>query len=146
MSQPRWPWWSYVKEIIRRYPALAAQLRDIQSPGITVQYGGTGGGSGISRQTERLALAELPGSTQREYQAVADALAALESRPGGRERLKLIRMVYWRRTHTLAGAAYKLHISEITARRWNREIILLVAEKMGLFEAKKAKDDTLEPK
>lgn len=131
MSRPRWPWWGYVKEIIRRYPALAAQLRDMQAPGITVQYGGTGGGSGVSRQTERLALTELPPSTQREYQAVADALAELEDRP---ERVELIRLIYWRRTHTIYGAARKLHISERTAKRWHRDFIYLVAEKLDLYK------------
>lgn len=139
MSRPHWPWWSYVKEMIRRYPERSAELDRLRTARITVNYSTMGHSGGVSRQTEQLALKDLPESTRREYQAVADALTALEARANGDEVLKMIRLVFWKRTHTLAGAALNIHVSESTARRWHREFIYLVAEKYGLYEPKTGK-------
>ena len=45
------------------------------------------------------------GVAAREVDAVSDAVYATERMDGGEARLKMIRMVHWDRTHTLAGAA-----------------------------------------
>ena len=51
----------------------------------------------------------------------------------GAERLKLIDLVLWKRTHTLQGAAMVVYVSERTAQEWHRQFIYLVAEKRGLY-------------
>lgn len=102
MSKPRYPWWGYVKAIIRQYnggkftPASASQIA--------------------------------------EYQAVREAVEQTEAMSGGKERIWLVRIVFWERTHTLEGAALEVHCSERTARRWHTDFILLVAKKRGLLD------------
>lgn len=140
MSKPRYIWWSYVKGMIRQYPALRDELEDLRSQSITAKYDAMPHGSGgDSRQAEALALRALPPRQQKEYESVCTALDIISARNNGAIHIRLIKLVYWDRTHTLAGAARKLHISEITARRWHSEIIYLVAEKYGLYEPKRAK-------
>ena len=48
------------------------------------------------------------------------------------ERQKLATMVLIRQSHTIPGAALKLHISERTAQRWHAEFICAVAQRLGL--------------
>src|SRR5699024_6992089 len=49
---------------------------------------------------------------------------------------QLCQMVLVKRTHTIAGAALQLHISEATARRWHWEVITKMAHEMKLsFES-----------
>lgn len=69
-----------------------------------------------------------------EYQAVREAVEQTEAMNGGKERIWLVRIVFWERTHTLEGAALEVHCSERTARRWHTEFILLVARKRGLLD------------
>ena len=48
------------------------------------------------------------------------------------DRQRLIAMVLIRQSHTIPGAALKLHISERTAQRWHAEFICAVAQRLGL--------------
>ena len=66
----------------------------------------------------------------REY--VEAAIAATKRIPNGKWRCRMIEMVYFRQTHTLAGAAYACHISYGTARDWNGDFIRLVADQLHL--------------
>ena len=95
---------------------------------MTAGYGGTHG-DGQSRSTEKLATISLGDLTDREVDAVQRAIVMTKSLPNGEERLKLIRMVYWQRTHTLAGASLACGVSEATGRRWHGDFIRLTAEK-----------------
>ena len=45
----------------------------------------------------------------------------------GASRVEFIEMIYWRRSHSLQGAAMKIGISERTGLRWHGEFIKLVA-------------------
>lgn len=135
MSRPRYPWWGYIKNIIRLYPARVAEYDLLKSAPVTPNYAATGHGSGISKPTEQAALKEFPPYKQREYDAVRLAVTQISAFADGDDRIKLAEMMYWKRTHTLCGAAYKLNISERTARRWNKEFVYLVAEKMGLWKS-----------
>ena len=70
----------------------------------------------------------------REFDAVRLAIQQTDGTQGGDNRLQLIKLIYWKRTHTLSGAALELHISYRTARRWNGEFIRLVAGNFGLLD------------
>ena len=72
--------------------------------------------------------------TQREHRAVAHAVEATRGLPDGAERMALVDMIFWRRSHTLTGAADVCHVSERTARRWHSDFIWLVARAFGLTE------------
>lgn len=47
-------------------------------------------------------------------------------------RRKFADMVLIKHTHTIVGAAIQLHISEPTARRWHREVIISMAREMKI--------------
>lgn len=129
MSRPRYPWWGYVREIVRRYPAMKAEADELQKVSITAAYGPqTGHGSEPGRTTERAALRQLPEPEQRELDAVAQAIAI-----SSEETVELIRLVFWARSHTLNGAAMTLHLSYMSARRRQGDFLKRVARFRGLL-------------
>lgn len=65
--------------------------------------------------------------------AVKKVLARTKGQYRGEERLKMIDLVYRKRQHNVPGAAVQLHISEGTARDWNREFVYAVAKEMGFL-------------
>lgn len=83
-----------------------------------------------------MAVRELPGIHQREYEAVRRAIDVTERYPNGRDRLKVIRLVLWEKTNTktLQGAALVVPCSYMTARRYHYEFICLVAEFFGFLD------------
>lgn len=127
MSKPRYRWWGYVKNVIRAYPGLKREYDDLHEQSITANISGTGGSGGISRGTESIAIRELPRPKQREYDAVRQTILLTEHLRTGLDRLKLIDMVFWKGTHTLAGAAMALNISYDTAIDYHGDFIMLVA-------------------
>ena len=71
----------------------------------------------------------------RKYGYLSEAeIAAFQSvwESTDQERQKLVAMVLIRQSHTIPGAALKLHISERTAQRWHAEFICAVAQRLGL--------------
>lgn len=135
MSKPRYKWWAYAKSMIREFPGRYEELCARRLPRTVQQYGAiVRGGSGTSRQTETLATTELPRVAQREYDAVRAAVEETLKRSDGRERVRLIDLIFWRQTHTLAGAAQAVHVSYVTAARWHGEFIRLVGANFGLID------------
>lgn len=132
MSRPRYGWWGYVKDMIRRYPALKAEFSDLHSPSMVQSYSGMPGGGGAGRATEEIALRELPTTHQREYEAVRRAIEATQRMKGSQDRLKVIDLVFWKQTHTLEGAALMVPCSYDTAQDYHEQFIHLVAEFYGL--------------
>lgn len=132
MSKPSKQWWSYVKNIVRDYPYYKAELDRIKACSITPNYNTTGGGSSTSRKTETIALRELPEKEQKKYESVKEALQQTSRKTNGKWRCRMIELVYFRKSHTLQGAALECHISYATARLWHREFIYLVAKRMEL--------------
>lgn len=134
MSKPRYGWWSYVKSMIRRYPALKEQYEDLHSQSVTASYSGMPRGGGGGRALESLAVRELPSTQQREYEAVRRAVEATERYRNGADRLKVVRLVLWERSHTLEGAAMRVPCHYKTAQGWHNEFIRLVASYYGLMD------------
>ena len=102
MSKTHYPWWGYIKAIIRAYP----------------------GWVGI----------DLSGVAKREFEAVQAAVEATERMEGGLDRLKVIRLVHWDRTHQLPGAALVVPCSERTAVYWQRNFFEMVARYRDLLD------------
>lgn len=135
MSKPRFRWWGYILAILRAYPELCAKLQQLKDQHITVSYEPSGGGKGgISRPTESAALAELRGTEGKEYNAVRQAIEYTSKLRNGAERNALIDMVFFKKSHSLEGAAIALFISYSTAKRWHKEFILAVADFYGLLD------------
>ena len=134
MSTPRYDWWPYVKGMIRRYPDLCLKEAALHDTAITANISGMPGGGKRTDKTADAALRTLPEVNRRELEAVRAAIRTTESLPSGRERMELVKLYYWQRSHTLFGAANAIHVSEKTALRWNRELILQVAKNFGLLD------------
>ena len=129
----RFPWWGYVKNIIRRYPALRLEHEQSLLPKATADYSGEPHGSGISRPVENAVVKAISAGTYAEYSAVAAAIKEAEALPDGKTRLKIVDMVFWQQTHTLTGAANAAYVSPRSARRWVSEFIKSVAKNRGLL-------------
>lgn len=126
MSKPRYKWWGFAKAIIRAYPEHCRDLQELHSQSITASIDATPKGGGISRTAENAALRELPPDDMREYLAVKNAVESTErTYKDADERLRMVDMVFFRKTHTLQGAANEIHISYGTAKKWHNKFIEL---------------------
>lgn len=134
MSRPRYAWWSYVKAIIRNYPQMREDYRELHTQASTANYTGMPRSGLAARRTEVIAIRELPTTRQREYEAVRRAVAVTERMTCGLDRLKIIDLVLWRRSHTLEGAALMVPCGIATAKRWHGDFIRLVAANYGFLD------------
>ena len=123
-----------MKGMIRRYPELKAEYADLHSQSVTPNYSGMPVSGVAGRATEKVAIRELPTTRQREYEAVRMAIVATERMKSSRDRLKVIDLVFWKRSHTLEGAALMVPCSISTAWRWHGDFIRLVARCYGLLD------------
>ena len=135
MSKPRYGWWSYVKDMIRRYPELKAEYKDLHNQTITQQLSGMPGGGGTGRSVEQCAVKELPDIAQREYEAVRRAIELTKKATNGDIRMEVVEIMFWKSgKYTLDGAAMKAHCSYRTARRYHTDFIMTVAKCFGLLD------------
>lgn len=88
----------------------------------------------VIRRYPILKSKDVSGVAMREREAVQAAVEDTEGMRDGAERMKLIDMVFWKQTHTLAGAAMQIPCSERTAQEWHRQFIRLVAKNIGLMD------------
>ena len=134
MSKTRYKWWGYIKAVIRAYPSLKKEYEELHEQSITAKLSSVPGGGGVSRGTEDIAIRELPCTKQREYEAVRRAIDATKRIEGGDRRVMIIDLVYWKNSHTLAGAAMKAGYSYDRAKQMHREFIVTVAKYYGLLD------------
>ncbi len=132
MSKPREPWWGYAKNVIRAYPEYKQELRRLRTAKVTPKYNANGGDSGIGKPTEETALRELPPKEMARLEAVERALQKTKQLRDGTLRVRLIELIYFRRSHTLTGAAEKCHVSHRTAVGWHGDFIRAVASELHL--------------
>lgn len=131
----RYGWWSYAKYMARNYPNLCEELRQLQSTSTTANYSGEPrAGSDTSRGTESAALRQLSPVKQKEHDSVEHALEIARGKPGnGRLRTSLVDLVFFRQTHTLEGAAQRLHISYGTAKNYAHDFLCDIARFYGML-------------
>lgn len=128
MSKPRAGWWSYAKDIIRRYPALHREYEELHSQKITANLSGIPAGGGASRVVENLAIRSMSGLKQHEHDAVQKAIDDTKKLASGKERLQLVELVFWKRCCTVEGAGMRIHVSKKTAYKYHREFIKRVGD------------------
>ena len=134
MSKTKEPWWPYVKGVLRAYPEYERELARLRrAVKITPKYNANSGGGGISKPTEDLALQELPRKEQLRYEAVEKAIKDTLARRDGKQRVSIIERVYFRKSHTLAGAADCCHVSYGTAKNWHGDFLRLVGENLHVI-------------
>ena len=121
-------WRRAAREAARAYPALKAELEELRRTRITPGYDSTGRSvSGDQRPVENAIIRELPKKQMRQLRAVEDALSLTAELTGGRDRLRLIRLLYFSGgRYTLEGAALQVHVSTRTAQIWSDSFLVLV--------------------
>lgn len=134
MSSPRYDWWGYVKGMIRRYPMLCLERNENLEQKITVNYNAFGRSSNVNRAIENVVIKECLTTEEREYWAVTKAIEMTKKLPNGKSRIKIIELVYWKRSHTLKGAAKAVCFSERSTERFHTEFIRAVASCYGLLD------------
>lgn len=134
MSKPRYRWWGYIKNVIRAYPGLKKEYEALHEQSVTANVSGMPGSGEVSRGTESIAIRELPFTKQREYEAVRRAVEYTKHFKNGEERLKIIDLMYWKNSHTLAGAGQKVGYGYDRARQIHQEFIVAVATYYGLMD------------
>jgi len=120
-------WQAAARRVIKQYPRLHEELRDLQRMSVTPKLTGMPGGGGAGRATEDAALRQLPPEEQAAHDAVERALRMTELFRTAAKRRRLVELVYWRQTHTVYGAGVEIGVSEETAKRWNADFLLCVA-------------------
>ena len=135
MSKPRYKWWTYAKAVVRSYPELKREYNAIRSQRISANLSNMPAGKGLVRGAEITALKQLPPARQREYDAVAKAIDITKRYKNGDERLKIIDLVYWKKSHNVAGAALEVGYSDARGKQLHGEFIRLVGFCMGLEDA-----------
>lgn len=126
MSRRSSTWRQAARQAAYDYPGLRSQLRDLQSMSMTPSLSGMPIGGGDHRSTEDAALRQLPPEDQRRLDAVAQALEISSHLTSGLARVKMIEMVYFRRSHTLEGAALRIPCDVRTVKTWNNDFLLLI--------------------
>lgn len=146
------PWRGYVKSVVREYPALKRRMETPLPPKITANPGQKAWAAGrdgkaeeilvfagrsrgkVSRPVEDCVIHDLPPRQQRKLEAVEAAVRRTKERHAHDwpQRLKVIRLVYFDQTHTLAGAAAAIPCHVNTACRYSAEFIRAVAEELDL--------------
>ncbi|MBO5837254.1 MAG: hypothetical protein J6Q92_05105 [Oscillospiraceae bacterium] len=134
MSKPRYKWWGYIRGVVRAYPELKKEYEELHRQSLTAGMSGMPGSGGISRGTENIAVRELPYTKQREYESVRRAIEMTKTMSNGSQRLRIIELVYWKRSHTVEGAAMRAGYSPDRGKQMHGDFIRLVAKNYGLMD------------
>lgn len=138
MSKPRYWWWGSIQAALRAYPRLKQQY-EAPDVAVTARYAdGVGHGSNPGRTTETAALERLYDGDYKVYLAITAAVKETEQMTNGRDRLRLIELIYWKRYwKTIEGAAYEVGYSKSRAEDFHGEFIRLVAYHRHLIPREK---------
>lgn len=138
MSKPRYWWWGSIQNALRAYPRLKQQY-EAPNVAVTARYAeGVGRNSAPGRTTETAALERLYDGDYKIYLAITEAVKETEQMTNGRDRLRLIELIYWKRYwKTIEGAAYEVGYSKSRAEDFHGEFIRLVAYHRHLIPREK---------
>ena len=134
MGKAKEPYWSYVKAIIKEYPALKKQLNRPLEQRITAHFDNGGRGSRVSNPTQDCVIHDLPPKLQRKYDAISGAIEKTKMLypDNAQERLQVINLVYWKQSHTIEGAAMRIPCHRNVAGHWQGDFIRMVADELDL--------------
>ena len=131
MSNPRYRWWGYIRNVIRAYPELKKEYDALHQQSVTANLSGMPGSGSVSRGTENIAARELPRTKQQEYDAVRQAIELTRRMPNGELRLRIIDLVFWKERIKLLDAGESVGYAYKTARKIQGTFIKLTAEAYG---------------
>ena len=140
LSKPRYKWWGYIKGVIREYPELKKQYDELHRQNVTASLTGMPSGGSVSRGTENIAIKELKKPKQAEMEAVRLAIQATERMKTGKDRMRIVQLVFWKQSHTLQGAAMAIPVSYDTAINYHGDFIMTVAYFRGMLTYEELRD------
>jgi RinA family phage transcriptional activator len=118
---------------LRNYPATTRELKEIEeeiaSPRRSFdEIKSTDPSDPTPTKAIRMISSTGLNDLRRRVSAIEHLLRIVEADP---TRHELIRLTYWSGTHTVPGICQQLHISERTYHRWKRQMLGVVAERLG---------------
>lgn len=136
MKRANESWFIHAEDVVRRYPDICRDIDRTEKDVIWKSKENTNGrGSVISDQTGNRAakLGDDPYYVQvQAYKAaVYDTYYETLAKHDGKKIVRIIRLLYWDRTHTILGAADEVGWSVSQTGRHRRAFIITVAQKLG---------------
>ena len=123
-----------MKNVIYAYPYLKSQFEGPVHTPITAQYSLTSQKTVAERKIENVVSKRVSSNDYAEYEAVLKTVRETARLDTGEARLTIIDLVYWKRSHTLAGAGMQVGYAERQTRKFNGDFIRAVAKKLNLLE------------
>ena len=120
-------WRTEARAALRQYPRCKRKQAETSEMRITPNYGGVAVQHSASRTTENVALRST--LTEREeniINAVEFMLNMQRRYYNADARLRMLKLVYWSRTHTMQGAAMEVGYNINTVKSWNTEMLTAV--------------------
>lgn len=133
-------WIDQARQVAKEYRSNCLELAELQKARTYAQQasGGTGRSGKIAKPVERaveqIAEQERIHHLEKSIKAVDFALEMVALKPNGADTRKIFDMVYYHKSHTMLGASQELHISEKTARIYNKYFLKMVAISMGFYK------------
>lgn len=134
-------WIDKAREVAKEYRSNCEELRRLREAeegipslpqGVPVMNGKIS--RPVETEVERRILRERRRYLEQATEAVNFAIDQVMEKPQGILTFKMFQMVYYYHTHRLYGAALELNISEITAKRYNRYFLKMIAMAMGFLD------------
>lgn len=119
-------WRRQARRALRDYPRIKKKQTETEQQ-ITPVYGGSVVQHEASRVTENIALrSTLSDAESNVIAAVEFAMSMQGAYYNADARLKMLELVYYKKTHTLQGAALECGYSIETVWKWNTEVLAAV--------------------
>ena len=119
-------WRSEARTALRLYPKLKRRQgeNDMQ---ITPVYGGAAVQHSASRTTEDVALRSTLTEREENIISAVEFMLQMQRRYYNADaRMRMLKLVYWSRTHTMQGAAMEVGYNINTVKAWNTEMLTAV--------------------
>ena len=119
-------WRAEARRALRDYPRIKRRQGENERQ-ITPVYGGAAVQHSASRTTENVALRSTLTEREENIISAVEFMVAMQSRYYNAEaRMKMLSLVYFRRTHTMQGAAMEVGYNINTVKSWNTEMLTAV--------------------
>lgn len=120
-------WRSEARNALRAYPRIKHKQALLTEQQITPVYGGTVVQHSATRVTENVALRSPLTAREESIISAVEFMTDMQSRYYNAEaRMRMVKLVYYNRTHTLNGAAEVVGYNINSVRNWNTEILMAV--------------------
>ena len=119
-------WRAEARRALRDYPRIKRRQADNEMQ-ITPVYGGAAVQHSASRTTENVALRSTLTEREENIISAVEFMLNMQRRYYNADaRMKMLSLVYFRRTHTMHGAAMEVGYNINTVKSWNTEMLTAV--------------------